>query len=80
MTATMVWEFRHVPAIYTRVVGLVQRLQNGNTFIGYALVGKATEVGQDGVQRWEADLRVDGEPAFLYRLVRIGSLYEYLEP
>jgi hypothetical protein len=80
MTATMVWEFRHVPAIYTSVVGLVQRLQNGNTFIGYGLAGKATEVGQDGVQRWEADLRVDGQPTFVYRMIRIASLYGYLEP
>jgi hypothetical protein len=80
MTARMVWEFRHVPAIYTNAVGSVQRLRNGNTFIGYALVGHGTEVGSDGIPRWEVDLSVDGEPAFVYRLVRIGSLYHFLEP
>jgi Arylsulfotransferase (ASST) len=80
MTATMVWDFRRLPPIYTDAVGLVQRLQNGNTLIGYGRVGHATEVGPDGLPRWEVDLSVDGEPAFVYRFVRIGSLYQYLEP
>jgi arylsulfotransferase ASST len=79
-TATMVWEFRHVPAIYNTGVGLVQRLRSGNTFIAYAQVGHATEVAQDGSVRWEVDLRVDGKPAFVYRMVRIASLYEYRDP
>ena len=80
MTATMVWEFRHVPAIYTSAVGLVQRLHNGNTLIAYGWVGHATEVGPDGIPKWEVDLSVDGEPALVYRMVRIRSLYQYLEP
>jgi hypothetical protein len=80
LTATMVWEFRRVPPIYTSVVGSVQRLHNGNTFIGYGLVGHAIEVGSDGTASWQMDLSIDGEPAFVYRLARIGSLYEYLEP
>jgi hypothetical protein len=80
LTATMVWEFRHVPSIYTDAVGSVQRLRNGNTFIGYGRVGHADEVGPDAVARWEVDLSVDGEPAFVYRFVRIASLYAYLEP
>jgi hypothetical protein len=79
-TATMVWEFRRLPPIYTDAVGLVQRLQNGNTLIGYGRVGHATEAGPDGLPTWEVDLSVDGEPAFVYRFVRIGSLYQYLEP
>ena len=34
-TATMVWQFHHAPEIYTQFTGSVQRLQNGNTFIGW---------------------------------------------
>ena len=79
-TATMVWEFRHAPPIYTTGVGLVQRLRDGNTFIAYAQVGHATEVGPDGSVRQELDVRVDGKPAFVYRMVRIASLYQYREP
>jgi hypothetical protein len=79
-TAALVWEFRHVPPIYTSAVGMVQRLQNGNTLVGYGLVGHAAEVGPDGGVTWEADLTVDGQPAFVYRLVRIASLYRYLDP
>ena len=79
-TATLVWEFRHAPPIYTPYVGSVQRLASGNTTIGYGGVGHATEVGPDGSVVWEADLRVDGQPTFTYRMVRIGSLYQYEEP
>lgn len=79
-TATMVWEFRHAPIIYTPLVGSVQRLVNGNTLIGYAMVGHATEVGPDGGVRWEADVRLDGQPAFTYRMLRIASLYRAEAP
>jgi hypothetical protein len=70
-----VWEFRHVPPIYTPGLGLVQRLGDGATFIAYGQAGRATEVGPDGGVRWEAELRIDGEPAVLYRMLRIASLY-----
>jgi arylsulfotransferase ASST len=80
MTATLVWEFRHVPPIYTPGLGLVQRLGDGSTFIGYGQLGRASEVGQDGRVRWEAEVRNDGDRAVLYRLMRIGSLYRFMEP
>ena len=35
LTATLVWEFRHNPDIYTYAMGSVQRLQDGSTFIGW---------------------------------------------
>jgi hypothetical protein len=79
-TATLVWEFRHVPPIYTAFVGSVQRLTSGNTAIGYGFAGHMTEVGPDGGVVWEGDLQVDGKPVEVYRLVRIGSLYRYEEP
>jgi len=80
MTATMVWEYRHVPAIYTPFVGSVQRLENGRTLIGWGSVGRATETGGDGEPPWEAEIRLDGNPAFVYRVVRIASLYRYGVP
>jgi Arylsulfotransferase (ASST) len=80
MTATMVWQFRHQPAIYTSSLGLVQRLVNGNTVVGYGLVGRVSEVDGAGGVRWEAELKVDGAPALVYRTVRIASLYRYQEP
>jgi arylsulfotransferase ASST len=79
-TATMVWQFRHQPPIYTSTRGLVQRLRNGNTVIGFGLVGLVTEVDPAGSVPWEAELTVDGRPAVLYRALRIASLYRYLEP
>jgi hypothetical protein len=79
-TATLVWEFRHVPPIYTPYVGLVQQLGNGNRLIAFAQAGHATELGPDRSVRWEADVRVDGQPAFCYRLSRISSLSHYTAP
>jgi hypothetical protein len=35
LTATLVWEYRHNPDIYTFAMGSVQRLPNGSTFIGW---------------------------------------------
>jgi outer membrane protein assembly factor BamB len=79
-TATLVWEYRHNPAIYTPGGGAVQRLENGNTFAAFGQAGRATEVRPDGSVAWEAEVTVDGKPAVLYRLVRIASLYRYENP
>ena len=79
-TATLVWEFRHSPPIYTAYVGSVQRLASGNTAIGYGFAGHAAEVTPEGSVVWEADLQVDGKPSLVYRLTRIASLYRYQDP
>lgn len=79
-TATLVWEFRHDPPIYTSAVGSVQRLANGNTAIGYGLAGHMSEVAPDGSVVWEADLRANGQLLTVYRLVRIASLYRFEAP
>ena len=36
-TATMVWQYRHNPDIYSYAMGSVQKLANGNTFIGWGI-------------------------------------------
>jgi hypothetical protein len=79
-TATLVWEFRHVPPIYTPAVGGAQRLKNGNTLVGFGFAGHASEVRPDGSVAWEADVSVDGQASLVYRLVRVASLYQYQEP
>jgi hypothetical protein len=79
-TATLVWEFRHVPPIYTPAVGNAQRLSNGNTLVGFGFAGRATEVRPDRSVAWEATVMLNAQPALLYRMIRIGSLYRYEEP
>jgi hypothetical protein len=79
-TATLVWEFRHVPAIYTPAVGGAQRLESGNTLVGFGFEGHASEVRPDGSVAWEANVTVDERPVLTYRLVRVMSLYQYQEP
>ncbi len=79
-TATLVWEFRHQPAIFTPLVGSVQRLASGHTFIGYGYVGVATEVTPTGTVTWEGQLTVDGQATLAYRLLKVAALARYAAP
>jgi hypothetical protein len=79
-TATMVWQFHHAPDIYTQFTGSVQRLQNGNTFIGWTWIPLvATEATSAGTTVWEASFITPSLPT-PYRFTRIHSLYSYAEP
>ncbi len=49
MTATLVWQYRSVPDVFSPAMGSVQRLPNGNTLIGWGYAGPAaTEVTPGG--------------------------------
>jgi hypothetical protein len=80
MTATMVWEFRHSPAIYTPVTGSVERLENGNTLVAFAFAGTTDEVDTDGRLIWEAEVTNGTKPATSYRVRRLPSLYAFATP
>ncbi len=80
MTATMVWEFRHSPAIFTPVVGSVERLENGHTLVGFALAGTVDEVDETGAVVWEGQLANKGAAMSAYRIMRLPSLYGYAAP
>jgi len=50
-TLTNVWQYRHSPDLYSQAMGSVQRLSNGNTFIGWGISDSTvaiTEVMHDG--------------------------------
>ena len=55
MTATLVWEFRETPDVYSHYMGNTQRLPNGNTLINWAIgsLPKLTEVRPDGTKAFE---------------------------
>jgi hypothetical protein len=74
-TATMVWQYRHQPAIWTQYVGWTERLPNGNTWVAFALAGRVVEVDSSGRTVWEAQLRVNGADGSVYRIVPISTLY-----
>ncbi len=74
-TATLVWQFRHTPASFANAMGSVQRMPNGNTFIGWGIdivsppgpsVG-ATEVTPNGDVVFEAILP---QQVFSYRALK----------
>jgi outer membrane protein assembly factor BamB len=79
-TATLVWEYRHHPSVFTPFMGSVQRLANGNTAVGFSMAGLVDEVDPQGSLVWEATLTSAGAPAVFYRALRIASLYEYQRP
>jgi hypothetical protein len=68
-TATLVWQFRHSPDVVTGAMGYVQRLQNGNTLIGWGLHQglSVSEVRPDGSTAYEMAL---GQPNSSYRAYR----------
>lgn len=81
MTATLVWEYRHTPAVFTPFVGSVQRYRNGNTLVGFGAAGLVTEVAPDGRVVWEGHLTVAGRPlTFFYRVRTLPSLYRSERP
>lgn len=79
-TATMVWQYHHDPPIYTAFVGWVERLANGNTWVGFSLAGRAVEVTPAGAVVWESQLKVNGANGSVYRLLPVASLYHYVAP
>jgi len=57
MHAEKVWEYRHVPDRYSRIMGNVQSLPNGNMLINWGAsdLPKITELTLDSVVAYEAD-------------------------
>ena len=95
MTATMVWEFRP-EGIYSPIVSSAERLQNGNTLVGFGIPSQIYEIDAEGETVWEAAMThkegevVAGEEAAageeasnsvpFYRANRLLSLYEFRVP
>ena len=80
MTATMVWQYRHTPAVYTPFTGGVTRRTNGNTVVQFAAQALVVEVDPVGQVVWTGQALVDGGPVAMYRLNAVPSLYEYIRP
>jgi Arylsulfotransferase (ASST)/Bacterial Ig-like domain len=53
MTATLVWQYRHTPDLYTLAMGDVQILPDGNRMIGWGTAGVTTELKPDGSTAFE---------------------------
>jgi len=54
-TATLVWEYRHSPSVFSAFMGNAQRLENGNTFIAWGgTIPTVTEVTPEGSVVFEA--------------------------
>jgi hypothetical protein len=69
-SVTLTWQFRHSPDVYAAAMGSVERLPNGNTFIGWGTASPAlTEVRPDGSVAYELQLP---DSVFSYRAFRFS--------
>ena len=79
MTATLVWEYRPEPRLYSQAIGNVQRLTNGNTLINYGYPFPARprvhEVSPSGELLWEMFVPITVTLSGAYRAFRVESLY-----
>jgi hypothetical protein len=69
MTATKVWEYEQDSATFSFAMGNVQRLDNGNTFIGWGSQSSpaATEVTPDGKKVYEMGFSANNSSYRAYR-------------
>jgi hypothetical protein len=79
-TATLVWEFRHHPAISTPFLGAASRLSSGNTLVAFSAVGVFDEVDPSGNQLWEGQIFQGKDRMLIYRILPLPSLYAYVTP
>lgn len=80
-TATLVWQYRRVPPIFTGFLGSVERYQNGNTLIAFSTAGLLAEVDPNGNPVWQGILRVGTQTApILLNTFKVPSLYRYVRP
>ncbi|MDQ6872642.1 MAG: aryl-sulfate sulfotransferase [Gemmatimonadota bacterium] len=75
-TATLVWQYRHTPALFSPFAGSAQRFANGNTLVAFGAAAQLAEVTAGGQVMWEAQMQNAGvKVPFFYRALRIDSPY-----
>jgi len=74
-TATLVWEYRPEPSLYSPFQCYVQRLDDGRTLVGFSQQAEAHLVDAAGSATWKGTVEApDGNGRF-YRIHAIGSIY-----
>lgn len=78
-TVTLVWEYRNTPSTFGAFMGNVQRLENGNTIIGwggnFGPLPTVTEVSPNGTKLLEMKFPV---MVFSYRAYKFN--WDYIDP
>ncbi len=72
--ATVIWQYRHDPDVYGMAMGYVQRLPNGNSFIGWGACSdlSVSEISPDNKAQFE--LQMD-DANFSYRAYKFEPSY-----
>ena len=72
-TATLVWQYRPDPDLYSFALGFAQRLSSGNTLVTFGPRSTVHEVSPSSRLLWSLTLPGGG---WIYRAYRIRSLYD----
>jgi hypothetical protein len=81
MVARLVWQYAPSPPVASPIMGSVQRLQSGNTLVGFGYAGRVDEVDRAGAVLAQASLvGTGGVSVQFYRALKVPSLYRYERP
>ena len=69
--ATLVWEYRHVPALLSDGAGSARRLANGNTVVAWGTQGLVTEIDPFASVLWELSVA----NTVVFRAIPVPSVY-----
>jgi hypothetical protein len=73
-TARMVWQYRPATPMFAEFVGWVERLNNGNTWVAFSMLGRVVEADARGNLIWEGQLRGHTGNLRQYRITPIVAL------
>jgi outer membrane protein assembly factor BamB len=76
MTATLVWEYRPSPSLYSAFQCFVQRLSNGHTLVGFSAQAEVHVVDEAGEAVWKGTVVAPDGAGRFYRIHAIGSIYD----
>jgi hypothetical protein len=74
-TATLVWQYRHDPSLFSFAAGSARRVSNGDTIVTFAFQGIITQVDPFSTVKWEMAVKSGFKPEFVYRAIPVPTLY-----
>jgi hypothetical protein len=74
-TARLVWQYRPAKPMFAEFVGWIERLNNGNTWVAFSMLGRVVEADAKGNLVWEGQLRGREGDLRQYRIRPIVTLH-----
>jgi len=71
-----IWSYAGDEDIYTAFMGGVERLDDGNTLIGWGSGGRVTEIDASGAVVWQVETAVGSSFGFTHAVPTLGEVLE----